>query len=113
MISLNIYSQVTSIVPLSTINAPNGAYLKDLDDELLPYVGTWEGMSNNKKYTFVFEKFTQKLFFFSNEHYFYRDKIKAKLKVIDLATNEVLYNGLSAIDYDDFPIYGVSRPHRG
>ena len=112
--TLNIYSQVTVVLPLSSYDYPNGAYLQDTNNELLPYVGTWEGISNNKKYIFEFQKFTQLLSSTPDGvTYNYRDEIKVKFKVIDLVTNTVLYNGLSATSPADFPIYGVSRPHRG
>lgn len=112
--SITCKSQVTVELPLGTYEYPNGAYLKDLNNELLPYVGTWKGVLNNKEYTFVFQKFTQHLSAYPNGgSYNYRDEIKGKLKVVDLTTNITLYDNLSATNYDDFLIYGVSKPYSG
>ena len=42
LLALNANSQVTTIVPLSSYDYPNGAYLKDLNNELTFWEGTWE-----------------------------------------------------------------------
>ena len=113
--SISIYSQVTIEVPLSTVTFQNGAYFKDINNELLPYVGTWEGVLNNKKYTFVFQKFTQHLtsYFPYSESYHYDDRLKGKFQVTNNTTGEIIYSSLSASTYDDFPIYGVVKPYHG
>ena len=56
-----INGQVTQIVPFNTysFSQPNGTYFKDLDNTLNYYEGTWEGILNNKKYTFIFKKKTE------------------------------------------------------
>ena len=36
---------------------PNGAYLQDTNNELDFFVGTWESIQNNKKYTLQFVKY--------------------------------------------------------
>ena len=69
--------------------------------------GTWEGTINNKKYTIVFTKFIQHLKG-DTDDYYYRDEILGKYKVVDLATNQVLYDNLSATNYDDYSILGLS-----
>jgi len=106
---LSCKSQITTVVPLSSYDYPNGAYVKDLDNELNYYVGTWQGILNNKKYIFEFVKFTQHQRGLISEDYYYRDEIKGKLKVIDLQTNQVLYDNLNAINYDDYLILGLSK----
>ncbi len=115
LISLKLHSQVTVVLPLSTVDYTNGAYFKDFDNELLPYVGTWEGILNNKKYTFVFQKFTQHLISSAplSDNYLYQDLLKGKFEVIELSTGAVIYSSLSAINYEDFPILGVVKPYNG
>ena len=99
----------TPILPLSTYeNIPSGAYLKDLDNVLLPYVGTWEGTLDNKKYTFVFTKFPQ----YDKFGEYYEDVLKCKFKVTDLVTGTIIYDNLSAINYDDHMILAATS-HRG
>lgn len=111
--AINTYSQVTVILPLSSFDDTNGAYYKDLDNELLTYEGTWEGVLNNKKYTFVFQKFTQQLrsFYPFSDSYAYHDELKGKFKVTDITTNTIIYSSLNAINYDEFPIFGIVKPY--
>lgn len=107
LITLNANCQVTTTVPISSYDYPNGAYLKDLDNELSYWEGTWEGTVNNKKITIVFAKIIQHLKGDVNEHYYYRDEIIGKYKVVDLITNQVLYDNLSATNYNDYSILGL------
>ena len=111
----NSYSQVTVEVPLGTLrnDQPNGTYFKDINGVLTKYIGTWEGVLNNKKYTFVFQLFPQHYINYPDGSYEYRDEVKVKFKVIDLSNNAVLYDGLSIANYDDFLIRGIALPNRG
>lgn len=111
---LSCKSQVTSIAPLNGLSFenPNGTYFKDLNNELDYYVGKWEGILNNKKYIFEFVKFTQHLRSYdgtTNGRYHYEDELKGKLKVVDLQTNQVLYDNLNATNYDDYLILGLAK----
>ena len=101
-----------TIMPLSSLTNPSGAYLKDLDNTFLPYLGTWEGILNNKKYTFMFVKFTQRLIVRSNSHSYYRDDLMGKFKVTDITTGNILYDNTSAINYGEYKIDGTN-PSRG
>lgn len=97
--------QVTATLPLDSYNYPNGAYLKDLDNKLPFYVGTWNGVYNNKQYTFQFIVFNQQIIDFGNGSYEYLDALVAKFKVVDLFSGKVLYDNLSAVNYDDYEIF--------
>jgi len=109
----NSYSQVTVELPLGTDDYPNGAYLKDIDEVLTKYIGTWEGILNNKKYTFVFQFFPQHYFDYPSGRYEYEDELKVKFKIIDLINNSVIYDGMDATTYDDYLIFCASRPYHG
>lgn len=98
--------QVTTTVPLNTYDYPNGAYLKDLNNELPFWEGIWEGVADNKKYIFEFTLFRQHLDSYIGG-YHYTDIIKGKFKVIDLNTNQVLFNNLQVTNYEDYPISGL------
>ena len=99
----------TPILPLSTYeDIPIGAYLKDLDNVLLPYIGTWEGTLNNKKYTFVFVKFPQH----DNFGEYYIDELMCNFRVVNLVTGSIIYDNLGATNYGDYRI-NTSRPFRG
>ena len=107
LITITANCQVTTTLPLSTYDYPNGAYLKDLNNELSYLEGAWEGIINNKKYTFVFTKFIQHLTGDTNDYY-YQDEIRGKCKVVNLANNQVLYDNLAAVNYEDYSIHGVA-----
>jgi hypothetical protein len=99
---------VTTIVPYRTksFDAPNGAYFKDLNNEFPFWLGTWEGIANNKKYTFTFVLFQQQLTTFPNGGYKFNDRFVGKLKVTDLSTNLVIYDEYSFTSLDDYLIFG-------
>ena len=108
-------SQVTSIAPLNGLSFehPNGTYFKDLNNELDYYTGRWEGISNNKKYIFEYVKFTQHLNNWAVDgSYNYSDKLQGKFKVIDLVTNQVLYDDLNVVNYDDYLISGIVKKNK-
>ena len=106
-ITINVSCQVTQMVPLNTVEHSNGAYLKDLDNQLPYFVGTWEGTSNNFKYTFEFTLFLQQLRTFGNSRYYYKDELKAKFEVLDLSTNQILYTDLDTTTREDYKISEV------
>ncbi|NQY28326.1 MAG: hypothetical protein HRT69_02535 [Flavobacteriaceae bacterium] len=103
-ITISMSSQVTQTVPLHSTNYSNGVYFKDLNNELSFLVGTWEGELNNKKYTFEFTLFAQVLRSYENDMYDYRDDLMGKFKVVDLTTNQVLYNNLNSTNYEQYKI---------
>jgi len=94
--------QVTQTVPLQTIDYPNGAYLKDMQDELSFLVGSWEGIANQIKYTFEFTFFPQVLQTYENDLYEYQDQLMGKFKAVNLTNNQVLYDNLNAVDMNDY-----------
>ncbi|MFC4739827.1 DUF6705 family protein [Flavobacterium ponti] len=113
LFTVNVSCQVTQTVPLKTIEYPDyGTYLKDLDNVLPFWEGTWKGTVNNKEYTFQFVKFTQHQTTFSDGSYEYEDKLMGKFKVVDLSTNQILYNDLNATNFEDYKIYFLSNIDR-
>lgn len=109
LFTINCNCQVTTIVPRSEYDFPNGAYLKDLDNELPFYVDTWVGFQDNKKYTFEFVKFTQQLSQYEpGGDYNYRDELVGKFKVENIVTGDVLYNNIPTIAFEDYKIFLTS-----
>lgn len=107
--SIPSYGQVTGILPLNSVDLPNGAYVKDLGVQLPYYEGKWVGVLNDKKYTFEFVKFSQHLSQYElGGDYYYMDDLMGKFKVEDLSTGTVLYDNLSAVNYDDYNIFLAS-----
>lgn len=115
LLSIKAQSQLGVIVPKSTssFEVPNGTYIKDVDNEYLPYVGTWKGILDGKEYTFVFHVFEHHLISFPNGDYYYDDRLKAKYEVKDIATGIVLLSTMTAVNYDDYFILGLSSPSNG
>lgn len=92
-------------LPLNSLDEPNnGGYLKDIDNVLPFWVGTWKGTVDNKEYTFQFTIFSHHLKSFSSERYYYIDELMGKFKVVDLTTNTVLYDDLSVSNFEDYKI---------
>lgn len=115
LLKYNCYSQVGVIVPKSTLafEVENGTYIKDMDNEYLPYVGTWKAIKDNKEYTFVFQVFYHHLKSYPNGDNHYEDVLKAKYEVKDITTGIVLFTTMSAVNYEDFLISALSTPYEG
>lgn len=116
-LTINCKSQVTATSDLGSYDPDthiNGTYYKDLNNELLPYLGDWEGTTNNKKYIFTFVKFVQVPHRYNGTStYYYQDELAVKLKVIDLTTNTVLFDQTNVTMYSDFKIISVNKAVRG
>ena len=75
------------ILPLETKGWPvSGTYYKDLNNELGPYVGTWEGVYDNKTFIITFFKIVDH----DNFDNYYKDRIIGKYKM--LSNNNELYS---------------------
>jgi len=106
LISLNVNCQT---LPLKGLEEPNnGGYLKDMDNVLPFWVGTWKGQLDNKEYTFEFVSFPHHLWSFPNGDYYYIDELMGKFKVVDLNTNQVLYNDLNVTNFENYKIRFLS-----
>jgi len=105
LLSLNATCQ--TIVPIESYDYPNGAYLKDIDNKFPFWLDTWEGTVNGYKYIFTFSMFPQHLTTYPSGSYKYEDEVVGKLKVINLLTNETVYDESGITDYDDFKISGL------
>lgn len=108
LITLNCNCQVTATLPLDSYDYSYGAYLKDLNNELTFYEGTWVGVYDNKKYTFQFTIFYQYLTDYGNGNYHYEDSLMGKFKVEDLVSGQIIFNDLLVTNYDDYKIFLAS-----
>jgi hypothetical protein len=112
LLTIKSYCQPGVIVPLNTLDQDiqYGTYIKDINNEYLPYVGTWKGILNNNEYTFVFQVFAHHLRTYPSGAYYYEDYLKGKYEVKNLTTGNVLYSTISATSFDDFRILCVGSP---
>ena len=97
-------SSCQTIVPLDTFPTESGTYKKDLNNTFDKYLGTWEGVLNNKKYNFTFVKFTKHLSNRGADQFVYRDELMGKFKVTDLSTGTVVFDNTTFTNYEDFTI---------
>ncbi|MFT3918004.1 DUF6705 family protein [Cloacibacterium sp.] len=81
--------------PLRTYTQlPTGAYLKDTNNELPSYEGTWKGTWDGKIIYLSFKKIVN---YYKSTYGYYADILIAKFKVTDLNGN-VLFNNTSLTD---------------
>lgn len=97
-ISCRSYTQQT-IVPIRTytdIPENAGYYVKDTNDELQAFVGTWRGTWNNKTLLITFSKIINK---YDTSFKYNRDYIVGKFKTLD-STGNILFDNTSLSDND-------------
>jgi hypothetical protein len=88
--------------PLRTFSEiPENSYLKDTNNELPSYEGTWKGIWNNKIIYVTFNKITNK---YKSSLKYYSDRLIARFKVTDLSNN-ILFDNTNLID-DEVKIKG-------
>lgn len=84
------------ILPLETRGIPvEGAYYKDLNNDLNPYLGTWKGTFENKTFIITFSKYKD----FNSLYEYYEDRLAGKYKMLDSNGNE-LYSTYNLADQD-------------
>ncbi|WP_294285071.1 DUF6705 family protein [uncultured Chryseobacterium sp.] len=83
--------------PLRTFTQiPQNAYLKDTNNELQYYVGTWKGSWNNKTIYITLKKITNQ---YNTNLKYYKDFLIGKFKVED-SNGQILFDNTSTSDYD-------------
>ncbi|MCT4288131.1 hypothetical protein HZP25_15605 [Elizabethkingia anophelis] len=94
------------IYPLRTndISLPKDSYVKDIDNELNAYEGTWTTSWGNKTLYITFKKIKYYKDFL-NDGAYYQDLLVANFKVIDNATNNVIIDN-SNIPDNNPKLYG-------
>lgn len=100
-----------TIIPLRTftdIPKDECYYMKDTDNELQEYEGTWVGNWNNKTLLITFKKITEKYDASRNYH---KDYLIAKFKILDTNGN-ILFDNTSVSD-DNAKIKGSSFAKTG
>lgn len=109
IVLFSIKSTYSQIVPLTTLYPTAGSHVKDLDNIFDRYIGTWVGTTNGKQYTFVIQKFEDIELENSDHQVYYRDRIKMKFKVVNIATNQVIYDDITS---NIFKSTGVIPHHK-
>ena len=90
--------------PLRTYTTvPANAYIKDQNNELIPYEGTWKGAWNGKT-IFIYLQKVKAYFTHLENNPYYNDVLKGKFKVLDTSGN-ILYDNTNLSD-DKTKIWG-------
>ncbi|MGU3375075.1 DUF6705 family protein [Chryseobacterium sp. M5A1_1a] len=83
------------ILPLRTYtDIPENAYLKDTNNELQSYEGTWKGIWENKTVLVTFKKVTNQ---YNENLKYFKDYLIGKFKVID-SNGNVLFDNTNTTD---------------
>lgn len=83
--------------PLRTYSeVPSDAYIKDLNNELIPYEGTWKGTWNGKTFFIYLQRVKVHFTHLENKPY-YNDILKGKFKVLD-SNGNVLFDNSASLD---------------
>ncbi|WP_419870922.1 DUF6705 family protein [Chryseobacterium sp. CT-SW4] len=92
-----ITCKAQQVYPLNTYyeDAPNYSYMKDLNNELTPYVGTYKATYNGNEVILVITKEDKKLLTRSNDRKYYKDVLNVKYTVKDIATGTVLDDNIN------------------
>ena len=102
LLLLITFSCKSQIYPLRTYtDVPDNSYLKDTNNELNDYIGTWKATWNNKTIFIYISKEINKY-----KLYTYMDYLIIKFKVTD-ATGTVLFDN-SNLTGDDVKIKGIN-----
>jgi hypothetical protein len=99
LLSAFIFNCKAQTYPLNTnTDVPTGAYIKDINNELLPYEGTWQATWGNKTFTLYLIKIKKLLDHKENNPY-YKDVLVGKFKVLDSSVN-ILFDNTNLPDND-------------
>jgi len=93
-----VFSCKAQTYPLRTyIDIPENAYLKDTNNELNDYVGTWKGNWDNKTIYMTFKKITNK---YDDVMKYYADFLIGKFKVTTSNNQLILFDNTMVTDAD-------------
>uniref|UniRef100_UPI0025C41373 DUF6705 family protein n=1 Tax=Chryseobacterium sp. TaxID=1871047 RepID=UPI0025C41373 len=96
-----ITCKAQQVYPLNTYyeDVPDYSYMKDLNNELIPYVGTYKAIHNGNEIILIITKEDKKLQEILNKK-FYEDVLHVKYTVKDIATGTILDDNLNPTSSD-------------
>jgi hypothetical protein len=112
--SYTLNAQEGVIVSYKTYeNIQNGTYLKDIDNELNPFVGTYVTEWNDKKFKLVLQKIEHVTKTSLNGDYYYEDVMVGKYEITNLNGSSVLYSTMDITEFEGFPITDLGGVYNG
>ena len=108
-IILTVFITISCKAQIVDINTPSfemqqGSYRKDINNELAPFLGTWEATWNNKKITLYLTKITHHYQIHPRLVYYYEDLVVGTYKVVDLTTGAILEDTTNITTIENIPI---------
>ncbi|HCR76549.1 MAG TPA: hypothetical protein DIW37_09140 [Chryseobacterium sp.] len=97
-LGIALFYNAQQILPLTTknYNVPLNAYIKDIDNQLPDFEGTWKGTWNNKTFIINFKKVKYHETF-AQQNPYDKDLLFGKFQVKD-ANGKILFDNLSVKD---------------
>lgn len=83
MLTLFSASAQETVYPLNSTNTSNGSYIKDIDNQLDYFIGTWTVTWDNKTTVFTFQKKIKERTDFVNGKHCFEDLLIGKFKTTD------------------------------
>lgn len=117
LVSLFTYSQEGVIISINADKTvlENGTYIKDINDEFAPYIGTWHGAfgtaSEPKEFFLTIEKVTRYRQNFPNGDYNYIDMLIGKYIVTDVNSELEIANTMAINNPSLAKITSFYAPH--
>ncbi|MDR2237985.1 MAG: hypothetical protein LBE92_17825 [Chryseobacterium sp.] len=100
-----IYAQQVFPLEANKIDYPNGAYYKDINGELNPYIGTWKGNWDGKTIYLELKKIKKRTTA-NNGKYYDIDKIVGERKIIS-STGAVEVDRITNFNETDYEFSGI------
>lgn len=105
-ISISCKAQIVSLETMAQCSnnpqtCPDATYLKDINNSLDKYIGTWKGNYNGKIYEFQFVKQLN----FGIEDDYRWDRLVGRLRITE-ANGNILYNTFTETDNDKTDFFG-------
>lgn len=87
--------------------APSGAYIKDIDNAFIPYIGTWQGIWDNKIFIIKIEKIAHRLRSFPSGHYYYEDRLIAKYEIKNASNDAIIESNMDILIEEEAKISNI------
>ena len=101
----SIFLSCAQIYPLNTnTEVPVNAYIKDTNNELLPFEGLWKGTWDNKVFYINLIRIKKELTY-SDNHIYFKDILVGKFKILDSNEALTMYDNTN-LPNDDTKIWG-------
>jgi hypothetical protein len=89
------------------MNIINGTYVKDFNNALGDYIGTWRATWQGKILSLKIEKVTKQIESTPNQNYHYRDILIGKYLITDAVSGAVIASSMNIVNPNLDKLYGI------